>query len=70
MTQFGPRVITNMLDGSDDPQALSPLVPPERARRELSNGALAVFKLKPEGTQQAKDCLQRASKRTPSCDHW
>ena len=48
----------------------SPLAPPKGARRALSNGALAVSKLEPDGAQQAKECQQRHSKRTLSGDHW
>ena len=48
---------------------LSPLAPPERARRALSNGVLAVFELEHEGAQQFKECLKRASKRMLRSDH-
>ena len=47
-----------------------PLAPREGARRALFNGTLVVSKLEPDGAQQAKECLQRHSKRTLSGDHW
>ena len=46
------------------------MAPREGARRAISNGALAVSKLKPDGAQQAKECLQRHSKLVLCDDHW